>query len=172
MRSLIVYASSHGTTEKAVRILCSYLSDGVDVWCVNNRGPFPNIAQYDLVMIGGSIHAGLIQRSITRFMEKNYKLLLHKKVALFLCCLLEGDQARFQFERVFPHRLRDQSIANGLFGGELIYSQMSFLKRMMVSNIMGVKSDVLHIDLNAIYIFAERCKHNRMVYMEKQQQIQ
>lgn len=158
MRSLVVYASEHGTTEKAVRILCLYLSGEVDVWCLKKGGPYPNIEPYDLVIIGGSIYAGLIQRQVTRFIEIHRKALRNKKVGLFLCCILEGSHANLQFERAFPSYLRNQSIANGLFGGELIYSQLSMLKQLMVSNFMGINKDVLQIDLNAIYVFAEHCK--------------
>ncbi len=157
MRTLIVYASSHGTTEKAARLLRGNLEDDVEI--VNLKtDPAPQLEKFDLVIIGGSIHAGTLQKRVRKFVEKNLAALLQKRVALFLCCMEEGEKAWKQFEQAYRQELREASLANGLFGGEFIFSRMNFLERALIKKISGIKSDLSRLDLEAIKAFAATLK--------------
>jgi len=61
MKVLIVFVSSHGTTEKAAHILSDFVEGDVEIVDLNvNR--HPDLSQYDAIIIGASIHGGSISR--------------------------------------------------------------------------------------------------------------
>ncbi|WP_251551881.1 flavodoxin domain-containing protein [Neobacillus muris] len=156
MKTLIVYCSSHGTAEKAARILSENLEG--EVLAVDLRRDKVNLnpEEYDTVIIGGSIHAGSIQGKVKHFIVKYHDLLLDKDLGLFLCCMRRGDTAIEQFNQSFPINLRKNSVAMGLFGGELLVSKMNFFERQVVKRVDGVTEDVSDLDIRAIMEFASR----------------
>ena len=159
MKCLIVYCSSHGTTEKAVR----FLSEGLDgkvltVDLKRDKEQF-DLAKFDTVIIGGSIHAGNIQRKIKQFIRNNLNTLLEKNIGLFLCCMHDGESAIEQFNNAFPQELRKNSAAMGLFGGEFLLSEMNFLEKQIVKKVSGATIDQSNLDYEAIKEFATKLNH-------------
>lgn len=153
MKAAVIFMSSHGTTRKAVEILSQNLGGSVDL--INlKENPNPGLTGYDGVIVGGSIHAGSVQKNIRQFIDRNKEILLTKKIGLFLCCMYEGDLAQKQFETAFPQDLREKAQAIGLFGGEFIFSTMNFIERQIVKKVSGITSDVSKIDSDAIQRFA------------------
>ena len=67
MKTLILYATRHGCAEKCA------------------------------TKLGGSIHAGKIQKGVKDFCAKNLEVLKGKRLGLYLCCMEEGPKAEAQF---------------------------------------------------------------------------
>jgi menaquinone-dependent protoporphyrinogen oxidase len=161
MKSLIVYCSSHGTTEKAVRFLReSLVGDVLAVDLKRDKEKF-NVASFDTVIIGGSIHAGNIQRKIKQFIKNNFQTLLEKDIGLFLCCMRDGETAIEQFNHAFPQELRKNSSAMGLFGGEYLLSEMNFLEKQIVKKVSGATIDESNLDYEAIKEFASSINNRK-----------
>jgi menaquinone-dependent protoporphyrinogen oxidase len=156
MKSLIVYCSSHGTTEKAARLLSESLEGMVFTVDLKRESLKMDLSNIKNVIIGGSIHAGSIQRKVKLFIKEYHDELLTKELGLFLCCIHDGDVAIEQFNNAFPIELRKNSEAMGLFGGEFIVSKMNFLERQIVKKVNGVTTDQSNLDLEAIKEFAAR----------------
>lgn len=155
MKILIVFVSSHGTTEKAAHILSDFIEGNVEILDLN-MNPHPDLTPYDGVIIGASIHAGLISRKEKKFISKNIELLASKKIGLFLCCMQEGEKAVEQFEHAFPKELRGIALTSGLFGGEFIFSKMNILEKMIVKKVSGETNDVSKLDVDLIKEFAKQ----------------
>lgn len=153
MRCLLVYASTHGTTEKAAHLLSDYLHQDVDLVDLK-RVPSPDVRTYGAVIIGGSIHAGTMHKKVLSFIHRNKLLLMERHLGLFLCCIYEGDKALTQFENAYPGTLRDQSLCSGLFGGEILYSRMNPLIRPIVRRITGMREEVFRLETEEIRRFA------------------
>ena len=156
MKSLIVYCSSHGTTEKAVRLLSDVLEGVVFTVDLKRENLKVDLCNFKNIIIGGSIHAGNIQKKVKQFIKEYHDELLTKDVGLFLCCMHDGNDAIEQFNNAFPIELRKNSVAMGLFGGEFLVSKMNFLERQMVKKVSGVSSEQSNLDIEAIKEFAER----------------
>ena len=135
MKTLVVYCSMHGTTEKAALLLTEWIEGEVHVVDLKRDQLLFDITKYDTVIIGGSIHDGEIQPRISLFLEKNHDILMTKKLGLFLCCWYDGLEAIDQFNTVFPKDFREKSIANGIFGGELLISKMGFIEKQIAEYI-------------------------------------
>jgi len=155
MKAAIVFASTHGTTEKVAQLLKENLNG--DVKIINlKKDPKQDITKYDTLIIGGSIHAGSIQQKVKQFIERNKNALTTKRLGLFLCCMHEGEEAQKQFETAYPEELRNASVSNGFLGGEFMFKKMNFFEKVMVKKVAGVTSDVSKIDVAAIKTFADK----------------
>lgn len=153
MRTLIAYVTSHGCTEKAAQILEEQLKD--DVTIVNlKKSSRPDLSSFDTIIIGGSIHAGQIQRRVKRFCQAHQDTLKQKRLGLFLCCMEEGDTAQKQFDEAFSVELRTHAAVTGLFGGEFNFDKMNFLQRAIVKKVAGITENVSKIKKDNIHQFA------------------
>lgn len=104
MKTLIVYRTTHGCTERIAREVGSRLGGKVDYVDLKQK-KLPVLNEYDRIIVGGSIHAGQIQHKVKDFCEKNRELLLNKELGLFICCMYEGGVARKHMQDVFPEEL-------------------------------------------------------------------
>ncbi|MCU0640376.1 MAG: flavodoxin domain-containing protein [Candidatus Krumholzibacteria bacterium] len=158
MSVLIIYMSRHGCTAKAVDLLARALPGSAvfDLGAVKN----PPLDAFDTVAIGGSIHAGKLQRKLSKFCRDNIEALKAKRLGLFLCCMEEGEKARLEFDQAYPAELREHAAATGLFGGAFDFERMNFLERAIVKKVAKLDKSVSKLDEKAIESFAEKLKGN------------
>lgn len=150
MKTLIVYASFHGTTEKVAQMIASKLGDAT-LLNLKKSGPI-DLTGYQQVLIGGSIHAGRIQRVITEFCQRNLIQLLKIRLGLFICAMNEPAYER-EFELAFPELLRNHAISKKVMGGEFVFERMNFIEKLLIRKIAGVSQSVSKIDEEAINQF-------------------
>lgn len=155
MTLLIVYATGHGFVRSCVDRLASRLSGRVmSVDLKKDSNPDPG--NYDAVIVGGSIHAGRIQKSVRRFLDDRAGLLKTKKLGLFLCCMEEGEKAEKEFKDSYPEELIAHAAATGIFGGEFDFNKMNFLEKAMVKKAAGVTESVTKLREDDIEKFAKQ----------------
>ncbi len=153
MKGIIIYDSLHGSTEKCANKLIELLPDGFISVRLQGHEDL-NIEEFDSVIIGGSIHMGVIQTRVENFIKKNYSLLAEKRLGLYLCCMEEGETAQLQFNKAYPEELRLRALANGLFGGEFNLRKMNFFEKKFTRKATGIKSSVSRINEEEIRRFA------------------
>jgi menaquinone-dependent protoporphyrinogen oxidase len=154
MKTLIIYSSRHGTTEK-IAVLISEKLESLEVTLINLKFKAKiELHNFDRVIIGGSIHMGQIQKSIKDFINKYQHELLQKQLGLFICCMNE-EKAEEEFRLAFPEKLRNHALATGIMGGELLLEKMNFLERFIVKTVSGQKETASKINFPAIDKFAE-----------------
>ena len=153
MRTLLVYESTHGCTEKCSRRLHELLDTETDVIRLKRFGR-PSIRKYNTIIIGGSIHAGMMQSRVRKFCEDYAATLLHKRIGLFVCCMEEGAKAQEQFENAFPDMLKERAVAKGIFGGEFNFERMNFFQKAIVRKVKGITESVSTINVGEIERFA------------------
>lgn len=159
MRSLIVYASKYGGVAQCALDLKQHLEIPSDVLPVND--PSINLDEYDIIIAGGSIHSGSLQKDLKKFLKKNRDELLKKKFAYFICCLMPGDKADSHIiPKHFPEKLREHAFANAFPGAIVDYVKMNWLEKIILKKITGTKESFSRKDDSAIKDFAD--KINRM----------
>jgi menaquinone-dependent protoporphyrinogen oxidase len=155
MKTLIVYRSSHGCTAKVAREIGSRLGSKVDYVELRDKHD-PDLTSYRRIIVGGSIHAGMIQRRVKEFCIRNREDLLQKELGLFICCMYEGEMARKQFSDAYPEDLRQHAKSTLIAGGELDFGKLSFLERFAVRKAARVEESTSKIDEVAIERFARK----------------
>ena len=153
MKILIIYASRHGSTKKAVYYLKEKITHETVI--VNlKKESVPDMGSFDAVIIGGSIHAGQLQSKVKNYCTDNKDKLLKTDLGLFICHMEEGEKATKELADVYPEELLNHAKATGLFGGEFIFEKMNFLERMIIKKISGLKESVSKINYETIQQFA------------------
>lgn len=153
MKTAIIYATKHGTTEKCVAILAKKITGPVDVTNLK-KDQAHDLTQYDKVIIGGSIYVGQIQKEIKDFCSKNMAVLQNKRLGLFICCMQQGDQAMTQLDNSFPRELQDVAVTRESFGGEFVFKKMNFLERFIVKKVAKTDRDTSFLAEEKIEQFA------------------
>jgi len=158
MRTAVVYASNHGTTEKVAQNIKEGLGEEKAQLFNLKKDKNFDVFQFDQIIVGGSIHAGQIQKRVKQFLEKYTQELLQKRLGLFLCCMHE-DEAENQFNRVFPEKLRSHAISKKIMGGEFLFEKMNFVEKVLIKKIAGVQESVSKINHNEIETFVKEIKN-------------
>lgn len=149
MKTAIIYASSHGTTEKVAKQI--HLGLGADSTCLINLKATRTVdlSMFDTLIIGGSIHAGQMQGRVKTFCKKNMVDLLQKRVGLFMVGMSEPEFEN-EFNNAFPELLRNHAITSKCVGGEFLFEKMNFLEKLIVKKVSGITQNISKIDDNKI----------------------
>jgi len=155
MKTLIIYATKHGTVEKAVNILKSKLTGEVHIVNIMKK-QVTTLKEYDNIIIGGSIYRGKIQKKLSVFVNTNLPLLLEKKIGLFICAG-ETDETlkEKEFKLAFPPTLFDHAIAKDVFGFEFDMAKLNFFEKLIMSKVKGLKTNIFELSEEKVYIFAK-----------------
>ena len=115
MKTLIIYASKTGTTQKCAKTLKEQLKDAT---VVNIEDQKEDISQYDLIVIGSPIRIGMMDNRIKKFFINNKEILKGKKTAYFICCGFHENWKKY-YEENIPKDLLESATTYASFGGEL-----------------------------------------------------
>jgi menaquinone-dependent protoporphyrinogen oxidase len=154
MKTLIVYSSKYGCAEKCAKLVSDKLTDKADL-CNLTKTKIADISQYDRVIIGGSIYVGRIQKTVSEFCASNLNVLKNKKVGLFVCCMRDGSEAETQLNMAFPAELSNTAAAKDVLGGEIIFSRMNFMDKLIVKKVAKIDKDWANISDEKISKFAQ-----------------
>ena len=155
MKTLIAYSTTHGCTEKIVHQMSNYLDGEVKLVNVKKHS-FPELSGFDRVIIGGSIHAGHIQKRVKEFCNENLGELQKKELGLFITCMETGETAQKQLTDAYPKELIGHAKITAFFGGEFDFKRMNFFEKMIVKKVSQVKENTSHVDLELVKKFTRR----------------
>jgi len=153
MKRLIVYDTKHGCTAEVVEEMRRHWA-GEPTVILLKQADIPDLEGFDQVIVGGSIHAGQIQKSVKQFCETHRDRLLSKPLGLFLCCM-DDEKGQAQFESAFDVMLRNHATATGVLGGAFDFEKMNRIERFIVKKVAGATATVKRLDEDAIARFAE-----------------
>jgi len=154
MKTLVVYGTKYGCTERCAKLLSEKLEGNVDLCNVKVRKSL-DISQYSKVVIGSSVYIGKIQKEVSDFCNNNLEALKKKRVGLFICCMRDGEIAEKEIIDSFPKELLKVAVSTDFFGGEFIFEKMSFLDRIVAKKVAKVHKDMSSIDEEKIIKFAK-----------------
>lgn len=153
MKTLIIYASKHGCTEKCSNLLKDKLNGEVKIVDIK-KDSIPEITAFDNIIVGGSIYVGKIQKEIKNFCLKNSSTLVNKKLGFFTCGMSENEIAEKQISTSFPEELLTNAVAKAYFGGEFIFKKMNFFERFIIKKVSKTNKDTSKISKENINKFA------------------
>ena len=114
-RILIAAASKTGTARRCAALLADRLPNGwAEVCNLEQKQPSP--ADYDLVVVGGSVRMGRLHKAARQYLRSNQMVLQAMPAAYFVCnCFVEQTQAILQNN--IPSVLLRAAICADSFGG-------------------------------------------------------
>ena len=122
MRVLIAYRSRYGATQSCAQFLADRVSAETVLHDLRLPGR-PSPADFDVILVGGSIYGGKIQREIGSFCDQERERLLSKKVGLFICSFYDGERGMAELQGLIPPlavraRVRPRAFWRKAFRGE------------------------------------------------------
>lgn len=152
MKTIIIYASNHGTTESIANYIKESIKNiGKLCPAMFNVKTDKNISlsKYDYIIIGGSFHAGNLQTKLKKFIKTNEDELLRKKIAFYFCGMNESE-----IENQVKSSVSDIIIKHAKScktpGGEFLFHKMNFIEKSIIKKITKVNTSISKIDYSKI----------------------
>ncbi|EHN12524.1 Protoporphyrinogen IX oxidase oxygen-independent HemG [Patulibacter medicamentivorans] len=156
---LVLYASNHGHTRKIASRIAQRLRDAQVAVVVTDvvDGVSIDLADYGLVVIGGSVHAGHHQRPLVSWMRQRAEALNARPTAVFSVSLTQsdaGDEGQETAKGYLDALLADSGVRptrSVRFAGALQYREYNVAIRWIMRRIarkQGLPTDTSHdVDL-------------------------
>lgn len=165
---LLVYGTSEGQTEAVATHIARVLDDrghSVTTENVTAGQVSSDIAAFDAILVGASIHMGKPQAAITSFVSEHVAELATKPTAYFQISLSSADPTGREQAATYVDQFSETTGWNpdriGLFGGALRFSKYGFLKRLMMKQIakrslpdVDVSTDIEFTDWDEVSAYA------------------
>lgn len=129
MKITIIYGSKYGATENLANYFGEILS--AEVYRANES---IDIYDSDIIILGSSVYAGTLNKSLKLWVSTHQKELLDKQVFIFLCGLQieEGN-------KVIQENLGKEFFSTLCYmdclGGVIDYSKMNFIEKKIINMI-------------------------------------
>jgi menaquinone-dependent protoporphyrinogen oxidase len=154
MKTLILYATKYGSTEKIAKLLAEKIPN-CTIQNVKKDNKI-NWDEWDSIILGGSIYVGKMQKKITLFCQENEAKILAKKVGLFTCAMNIEAHSQKEWEQFFSKKLVDNCNVMMCLGGEFQFDKMNFVEKAIVKKVAKISQSTSKIDLNAIEEFSKK----------------
>ncbi len=135
MKTLILYATRHGSTAEAARRIAARMPNS-DV--KNIKTDAFRLADYDRILIGSYIRMGMFDRKIRALLLKEIAVLREKTLGIFVCCCFT-ENAQTYFQNNVPPQLLEVAEATAALGGELDRKKLHGMDKYVAN--MVLKAD-------------------------------
>lgn len=157
MKTVLIYLSKHGTTEKVARMIQERLSSEEITMVDISKDKEPDFSGYERIIIGVSVYVGRVRKPFVHFCtDENVCLFATKDLGLFVCGM-EQDACKQskEMENAFPERLLRHAKTKSFMGGELLFDKLSYWERAIAKFAFKASTDVSTINVKAIDEFVE-----------------
>ena len=150
MKTVVIYATKHGTTKKAAELIAAKLTGEVSVLNIKEV-KITDVEAADTVVIGGPFYIGMLRKPLKTFVQDHLETLLKKRVALFFCAGVE-DEKTFEQElsKNLPEKLLQSAVFKDSVGFEFDFKKMSGIEKLMIGKVMGLKESRFNLKLDRI----------------------
>ena len=169
-RVLMLYATTEGHTARIAQRIAHRLRDegnSVDVCGADSVSAVPELADYDRVIIGASIHYGHHPDYLRALIRRHRVELTSRPGAFFSVSLSAGGpgakpMAAQRYLETFLRQTEWRPRQTASFAGALLYSRYGFFKKLMMRMIVGMAGgdtdttrDYEYTDWDAVEGFAD-----------------
>jgi menaquinone-dependent protoporphyrinogen oxidase len=156
----IIYATVHGSTEKAAKLLSKEL-DNAKIFDINKESF--DLDEFDTVVIGSYVRMGLFDKTIRKFVIRYYPSLMKKNTALFMCSLMKENEEKYWRNNYPPQLLEKSKTAH--FGCEFDRTKFHGFEKRVAKSVTkrndekGIYPEY-KLNREAIALFGKELKEN------------
>ena len=155
MRTLILYATKHGTTREIAGRIAGHI-EGAVVHDLKEKD-IPPLSGFDCVIIGSPIYSVSIRREAKAFLAKHAAQLREKQLGFLLSGMDASRQEKY-FSDNFPRDILQTAKATRFLGGIFDPKESSFRERLTMNLLAGQVWYVNTVNDAAIKNFADFMK--------------
>jgi menaquinone-dependent protoporphyrinogen oxidase len=148
LKTVVLYDSKRGVTEECAKKVSESLK--CDNYNLRKHNQI-NLDNYDLIIIGTPLYAGIPMTSVKKFCNNNVDILKKKKLAFFICGLGEASE----MIDIFKTKINSEVVKNisiiRHFGGELRPDRAHFLMKVLMKKMLEdpkFKSSIKEEEIN------------------------
>ncbi len=158
MKTAVIYATTHGTTEKAAKYIAENLPNDEVTLLPIKEGKI-SLEDYEKVILGASIHMGIVSHDMRVFCRKHAKTLVTKELGLFICGMEPDiDRQNYELEMAYPKSLQQAARATAFIGGEFLFDKMNFFQKIIIQKIIKSDQNVSQIHYDVLDHFISQMK--------------
>ncbi len=152
MKTLVLYATKYGAAKEIAESIAEK-TNGIayDV----KQGGIPSLSDFDCVIAGSSIYAGMIHRGMKDFIAQNAAALKEKRLGLFIVGLDGKSEKEYFGSSNFPEDVVKAAKAARLLGGVFDPGKANFLEKLVMRLILKQAGRVDKTDSGKIDDFVE-----------------
>ena len=156
MKTLIVYDSHHGFTEKCVGMLVGELPPGADLWPLRNSPGVPVWSAYTTVVFGGPVYFGRWSPRLMAFLARHHAALNRESLTLatFVVSLSPRAAALRYLSRGLPPNLKGKLGHVSCFGGGITWKELTWWEKLVMKHGHRIETDASNLDLGEIQSLA------------------
>lgn len=145
MKTLLVYATKYGASKRIAETLQEQLDcDVMEVTCFQG-----DLNEYDKIILGVSVYAGMLRKEMKEFIEKNIEELGKKQVYVYVSCMNKDEVKKVLIENLGDSFYQTLVYADGV-GGILDFSKMNLMERQVLKMINKKASFIPNIQKNTV----------------------
>ena len=157
MKTLILYATKYGAAREIAQRIAGKI-DG-SVICDLKQDDIPPLGEFDCVILGSSIYAGMIRKEAQTFLSQNADLLREKKTGLFLSGMNPSpEQENNYFKANFSQDILQAAKIKSVLGGIFDPKKAGFMERFIMKMVAKQSKYTDTISDDKIEKFAEVMK--------------
>ena len=118
MKTLILYATKYGASAEIARRISAKFPNATVFNLKTDK--IPPLDDFDCVIVGGSLYAGMLRKEAKKFVSENATVLGNQRLGLFLSGLSkndEGSESQKAFTENFPQSILQSAKATAFLGG-------------------------------------------------------
>lgn len=156
MKTLIVYDTRHGFTEKCVGLLAGELAAGVELWSLRQRPGSPDWSRYDAIVFGGPVYFGRWSKRLVRFLHQHQSSLVDsgRLLGAFVVSLSPRAAALRYFSKGLPVSLKGKLGHVSCFGGGIVWNELTWWERLVLKRRQSIQTDASNLSLPEIQALA------------------
>ncbi|MCL2264495.1 MAG: flavodoxin domain-containing protein [Treponema sp.] len=155
MKTIILYATKYGAAGEIAWRIAEKTGGAVTYNLKQN--PVPSLVEYDCIIFGSSVYAGMIRGEAKTFLSKNADVMQEKKLGLFLCGIGESGEKTY-FESNFSQEILQKAKVKSFLGGIFDPKKAGLIERLIIKLVTKKSSYINIIDDEKIEKFAEELK--------------
>ncbi|MBN2722892.1 MAG: hypothetical protein JXR95_02345 [Deltaproteobacteria bacterium] len=129
MKTLVIYSSKHGSSEEFAKIISEKINN-CEITSVENVSE-KNLCDYNHLVIGSSIYAGKFSKKFNNFIQENLKILLDKKLGVFVIGGIESQYLKTASSQL-PESIINHACAVVYGGYKYDFNRMNFFEKFIV----------------------------------------
>ena len=151
MKTIILYATKHGAAAEIARRIAEKMT-GATVHDL--KQPVPDLAEYDSVIVGSSVYAGMFRKEAKAFLSQNVDILKAKNIGLFASGMSKDETGKVFTDNV-PAEVMQSAKTTMLLGGLFDPKKANFAERLVMKVVTKQSGYVDAIDSGEIDKFVE-----------------
>jgi len=154
MKTIILYATKYGATAEIAHRIADKIEDST---VHNLEQPAPDLAEYDCIILGSSVYAGMFRKTAKTFFAQNSNTLKTKNLGLFASGMSKSESDKVFSENI-PAEVLQVAKATMLLGGIFDPKKANFAERLIVRVVTKQSGYVDTIDDEKIAEFVKAIK--------------